>query len=409
MKFFQVKTVEETFSLISQRIESVCETHLVPLEEAIGRTLACDMIARENTPDFVRSTVDGYALKASDTFGASDSMPAFLTVVGEVKMGEHNAMTLDSGQAIYVPTGGMLPVGSDAMLMIEHAELNGNLLCAYKQVAPMENMIQVGEDFLQGNVFLQKGTVLRAQEIGALAANGFVEVSVYRKPIIAFLSTGDEIVPVDTVELPVGKVREMNTMMISSRAKQLGCEVIIGGIAPDDPVLLEEICRDLLSQADCLMLSGGSSVGAKDYSVDIINRLGRPGVYVHGVSVKPGKPTIIASADGKPVIGLPGHPASALIIFDIIGKKVINALKGATLQRDVIVYAQVPKRFPSAVGRTDYIRVKLIKQPLGYQAEPIIGKSGLISTLVKCDGLLMIPENKEGIEKGELAEVILIH
>ncbi|MDF2557358.1 MAG: molybdenum cofactor synthesis protein [Bacillales bacterium] len=358
-------------------------------------------------PSFQRSSVDGFAVRASDTFGASESMPGFLNMIGKVEMGQEVRDAISPGQTMYVPTGGMLPANADAMLMIEHAEENDDLICAYKQIAPLENVIQVGEDFTKGALLFKKGTKIRSQEIGALAANGITEVSVYRKPVLAYLSTGDEIVPSDISELPLGKIRDMNAVTIESAAREMGCDFIYGGIIKDEGDALQKAAAEFLSKSDCLILSGGSSVGTKDYSVGVLDSLGSPGVYVHGISIKPGKPTIIGSADGKPVIGLPGHPASALVIFQTIGSKIVNLLRGATESTTATVYAKSSKKIASAVGRTDYIRVTLTKKDNFYFAEPIHGKSGLISTLVECNGLLYIPENKEGIEKDEIAEVVL--
>jgi molybdopterin molybdotransferase len=407
MKFFEVKTVTETYSLIEKHVSAINENEIIPITKATGRILFNDLYSLENIPSFQRSSVDGFAVRASDTFGASESMPGFLNMIGKVEMGQEVRDAISPGQTMYVPTGGMLPANADAMLMIEHAEENDDLICAYKQIAPLENVIQVGEDFTKGALLFKKGTKIRSQEIGALAANGITEVSVYRKPVLAYLSTGDEIVPSDISELPLGKIRDMNAVTIESAAREMGCDFIYGGIIKDEGDALQKAAAEFLSKSDCLILSGGSSVGTKDYSVGVLDSLGSPGVYVHGISIKPGKPTIIGSADGKPVIGLPGHPASALVIFQTIGSKIVNLLRGATESTTATVYAKSSKKIASAVGRTDYIRVTLTKKDNFYFAEPIHGKSGLISTLVECNGLLYIPENKEGIEKDEIAEVVL--
>jgi molybdopterin molybdotransferase len=407
MKFFQLKTISETYKLIEQHVSSIKQNEILPIAMANGRILFVDYHSLENIPSFQRSSVDGFAVRASDTFGASESMPGFLTLMGRVEMGQAVMTSMNPGQTMYVPTGGMLPANTDAMLMIEHAEENDDLICAYKQVAPLENVIQIGEDYSKGTLLFKKGTQLRAQEIGALAANGITEVSVYRKPVIAYFSTGDEIVPSDSVNLPIGKIRDMNAITIETTAREMGCDFIYGGIVKDEGDALKKSAVAFLDKADCLILSGGSSVGTKDYSVEVLDSLGSPGVYVHGISIKPGKPTILGSANGKPVIGLPGHPASALVIFQTIGLKIMNRLRGATESSVTSVFAKSSKKIASAVGRTDYIRVKLTKKDGYYSAEPVHGKSGLISTLVNCNGLLYIPENKEGIEKDEVAEVIL--
>lgn len=407
MKFFQVKTVEETFQLIKERITPITDSISKPLFDALHFVLAEDIMVREHVPSFRRSSVDGYAVKARDTFGSSESMPGFLTVTGEVKMGSVPPKNLHSGEAMYVPTGGMLPEGSDAVIMIEHCEDISGLLNLYRQIAPGENVISIGEDLREGEVLIEKGTRLRAQEIGALASQGITDVTVYRKPVIGYLSSGDEIVPLETLNLNMGEVRDMNAATIGAQVKGWDLEFIYGGIIPDSREELEGRARELLAKVDCLILSGGSSVGTKDYSVEVIDALGDPGVYVHGISIKPGKPTILSMADRKPVIGLPGHPASAMIIFHIFGKAVLDRLQGIPLSERRLTFAKVTKNIPSAPGRTDYIRVRLIKEEDEWMAEPILGKSGLISTLVKSEGMIEIISENEGVHKGERVPVIL--
>ena len=299
MKFFQVKSVEETFSLIEELIHPLTDRIVLPLHKALNYILAEDIVVKENVPGFRRSSVDGYAVIAKDTFGSSENMPGFLNVAGEVRWGRHPKMHFRYGEAIYIPTGGMLPDGSDAVIMIEHCEDLSGLLNLYRQVAPGENVISIGEDIKEGESFLTTGTKLRSQELGALASQGITEVSVYRKPVVGYLSTGDEIVPIETKELGIGQVRDMNGMTIGSLVSEWGCEFLYGGIVKDDQTELERVTDEMLEKTDCLILSGGSSVGTKDYSVEVIDRMGKPGVFVHGVSIKPGKPTILASAEGS--------------------------------------------------------------------------------------------------------------
>jgi molybdopterin molybdotransferase len=407
VQFFKVKTVEETFAMIEEKVTAIKHTEEVPLEEALHLILAVPVTAKENVPGFDRSTVDGYAVKAKDTYGSSDSMPGFLTVVGEVKMGESASIPVGQGDAVYVPTGGMIPPGSDSVIMIEHCEDHDGLLNTYKPVAPGENIIRAGEDIREGEILLTEGTLLRPQEIGAIASLGISQVTVYRKLKVGYLSSGDEIVPYQTEKLSVGQIRDINYLTIAGLAKEWNVEVVYGGIVKDDFQEFQQKAQALYNEVDCLILSGGSSVGAKDYTTDIISSLGDPGVFVHGISIKPGKPTILAMANGKPVIGLPGHPASAMIIFMLFGKKILQKLKGEKIDKKPDrIFARITKNIPSAPGRSDYIRVRLFEKEGEWWAEPIIGKSGLITTLVKSDGIVEITSEKEGISQGDYVPVI---
>jgi molybdopterin molybdotransferase len=408
MQFFKVNTVEETFQLIDELIPITKSTEVRKLENALHYILAEPIQATENVPGFDRSTVDGYAVRARDTYGSSESMPGFLNMVGEVKMGEIASLSVGQGQAIYVPTGGMLPPKSDSVIMIEHCEDIDGLLNTYKQVAPGESVIRKGEDIKEGEVLLEAGTKLRPQELGAIAALGITEVTVFRRLKVGYLSSGDEIVPFETTKIEVGQIRDINHLTIAGLASEWDIDVVYGGIVKDDYKIFQQRAQEIYNEVDCLILSGGSSVGAKDYTTDVIQSLGDPGVFVHGISIKPGKPTILALANDKPVIGLPGHPASAMIIFRLFGERILKKLSGQTLEKKPDrVFAKITKNIPSAPGRSDYIRVKLLEKDSEWWAEPIIGKSGLITTLVKSDGIVEIHSEKEGILQGEYVPVIL--
>ncbi|CAG9606739.1 molybdopterin molybdotransferase MoeA [Pseudoneobacillus rhizosphaerae] len=409
MEFFKVKTVEETYQLIKQQIKPILPIVKKSLYEALHFVLAEDIYIKENVPNFRRSAVDGYAVKASDTFGTSESMPGFLTVTGEVKMGKTPPCDLSFGEAMYVPTGGMVPEASDSIVMVEHCEDLNGLLNVFKQIAPGENVISIGEDLVEGEILLTKGTRLRPQELGALASQGIIEVSVYRKPVVGYISTGDEIVPIETVKPALGEIRDMNGMTIGAMVMEWGYEFIHDGIVQDDEQELAKRSKALLEKVDCLILSGGSSVGTKDYSVNVIESLGKPGVFVHGISIKPGKPTILAVADGKPIIGLPGHPASAMVIFQLFARPILNEIQGYSQEEKQLAKARITKNIPSAPGRTDYIRVRLFQELGEWYAEPIFGKSSLISTFVKSEGLVEVPAPNEGVQKGDQVLVRLFN
>ncbi|WP_096200566.1 molybdopterin molybdotransferase MoeA [Bacillus sp. FJAT-45350] len=408
MLFYEVKSVEETLEIIIDNVKPIKEIITLPLEEALGYILAEDIVSKENVPSFSRSTVDGYAVHARDTFGSSESMPAFLNVTGEIHMGEEATTELGFGEAMYIPTGGMVPPGCDSIIMIEHCEDINGLLNTYKQVAPGENIIIAGEDVEENETLLEKGTKLRPQELGVLGSVGITRVNVYRKVKVGYLSSGDEIMPYETEALQAGQVRDINQLTILAMSKELNADIVNGGIVPDDYDIFYSKAKELYDQVDLLVMSGGSSVGAKDYTTDVISALGEPGVLVHGVSVKPGKPTIFGIGNGKPILGLPGHPASAMVIYKLFGERIITVLTGMS-EKDLPtkVEAIISQNLPSSAGRSDYIRVRIIKEDNKWVAYPVLGKSGLISTLVSSDGMVEVPSVKEGIRQGETVSVYL--
>jgi len=408
MKFFNVKTVPETHDIIREHFQTTKKPITVSLSEALGMVLAEDIISSESVPPFARSTVDGYTVKAKDTYGASESLPGFLDITGKVEMGKEADMPLQEGQAQYIPTGGMLPPGADSVVMVEHVEELGELLNVYRQVAPGENVIQAGEDVQAGDVVLRAGRRLRPQDLGVLSSIGVTEVSVFPRPVVGILSTGDEIVPPDKKELSPGEIRDINGITISAAVRAYGATVIDAGIVKDDYDEFFSRSKELFEKVDLLLLSGGSSVGTRDFTVHVLEALGEPGILVHGVAVKPGKPTIIAKAQGKPVIGLPGHPASAMIIFDLFAIPVLQQLEGLSAPPvDHRLSVRIARNIPSAVGRTDYVRVKLEDREHELWAIPVFGKSGLITTMAESDGIVEIPANKEGVLEGEFVRVKL--
>lgn len=405
MKFFNVHETREVLRLIEETYRPLQRTEEVSLYEAFGRVLAEDVKAGEDVPGFDRSTVDGYAVRAQDTYGASESMPAFLDIAGVIEMGKA-AGAISPTHAKYIPTGGMMPDGADAVVMIEHVEEVGSLLNAYKQVAPGENVIRKGEDVHQGHPVLRRGHRLEPQDLGILAAVGVSRVKVFARPVVGILSTGDEIVPPDTKELQPGEIRDINTIALGASLQSMGAEVIYGGIVKDDYEEYVGRARALFEKVDMLIMSGGSSVGTRDFTVQVMEALGQPGILVHGISIKPGKPTILAKAGEKPVIGLPGHPVSALIIFDLFVRRIVNRLYDRTPHPfDPRIRARLSRNLPSAVGRSDYVRVRLEKRDGEVWAVPVFGKSGLISTLTESHGVIEIPAPKEGLLQGEWVDV----
>ncbi len=381
----------------------------INIENSLSRILAEDIYSPEDMPGFDRSSVDGYAVISSDTFGASETMPLYLEVVGEVKMGEESLNRLTSGKAVKIPTGGMLPPGSDAVIMLEYtAQVDKSLIEILRPVAPGENVIKKDDDIKAGELVLKKGHRLRPQDIGALAGLGITEIDVYRKPVVSIISTGDEIVPATEKPRP-GQVRDINSYNLHCLVVEAGGIPVRIGILKDEYEVIRDTLKKTCENSDMVLISGGSSVGTRDYTAKAIDELGNPGVLFHGVIMKPGKPTIGGIVNGVPIFGIPGHPAAATICFFNFVKPVIKRLSGhVSIEFPKTIKAVLTKNIPSSPGRTDFIRVQIIStEDKGYLAEPIFGKSGLITTLVRADGLVVIPPERLGLEEGETVEVLL--
>jgi molybdopterin molybdotransferase len=383
----------------------------LPLTEALGLGLAEDVRAANAVPGFARSTVDGYAVAARDTFGASESLPAYLTVGGEVPVGRAPGAPLLPGQAAQVATGSMLPGGADAVVMVEFTEMMpAGEVAVTRPAGPGENVIGADEDVSAGALVLPAGHRLRPQDLGVLAAVGLEEVSVHRRPRVAVVSTGDEVVPAAALPGP-GQVRDVNAPALSGLVQSWGAKAVGCGILADRREELERGLRMAMGEADMVLVSGGSSVGSRDLVAASIAALGKPGVLVHGVAVRPGKPTILALADGKPVLGLPGHPASALVVLWLFGRLAVSRLMGlrGELGSEPPVRARLTRNLASAAGREEYVRATLTRDESSgcWLAEPVFGKSGLISTLVRGDGLLRIPAPRGGLAAGEEVEVFV--
>jgi molybdopterin molybdotransferase len=382
----------------------------VDLGQADGRVLAMAVRAPEDLPPFPRSVVDGYAVRAADTFGASESLPAYLAVVGEVAMGRPPGVSIAPGEAARIPTGGVLPPGADAVVMVEHTEtLIGSTPLApnatecievRRPVGPGESVIQPGEDARRGEVVLPAGVVLRAPQIGLLAGLGIKRVNVAVSPRVAVVSTGDEVVAPDRTP-EAGCIRDINGPALCAAVRAEGGNPIFCGIVPDEYGPLLAAIRTALAQADLVLISGGSSIGLRDEVTRVIDALGPPGVIVHGVAMKPGKPTVLGLCDRVPVVGLPGHPTTVLVVFHVFVREIIGRLLGRQPEPLPQVRARLARRISSATGRTDYLRVRLEHRDGTLWALPILGKSGLITTMVGADGLAVIPDPVEGVEAGE--------
>jgi molybdopterin molybdotransferase len=380
----------------------------VDLFSACNMVLAEGILSQEDVPGFARSTVDGFAVKASDTFGASETLPALLKLTGEIKMGQYTHITIEQGSTVKIPTGGMLPEGSDSVVMLEYTQLMGkNTVCIERPVAPGDNVVARGEDIKKGSLLLKSGHTIRPQDMGALAGVGRNKVKVVKPPVVSVISTGDEIKGPDD-NLEPGQVRDINTYAICGLAAKWGAVPKPFGIVKDDFYLLQDVVKASLGTSDIVLLSGGSSVGTKDHTVKVIDSLGKPGVLAHGLSVKPGKPTVIGVVDSKPIIGLPGHPVSAMIIFELIVRPLISMFLGRPENfGGTKVSARISRNISSAAGRQDFIRVRLEQRNGQLWAVPVLGKSGLISTMVESHGLATIPPERQGFAEGDIVEVEL--
>jgi molybdopterin molybdotransferase len=411
--------------LLSHLTQPISDSELIDVAASLGRILAENIISPHPLPNFQRSTVDGYAVRARDTHGASDSLPAYLHLIGEVPMGDAPAFEIDAGQCALIHTGGMLPNGADAVVMLEYTQRTSNAgqlpvaigeIELFRAVADGENVIRVGEDVAQGQTIQTKGSLMGPAEIGGLMALGILEVKVVRKVRVGLISTGDEVI--DPRDSPrSGQVRDVNSYTLGALVENSGGSAKLYGIISDQFDALRDVAAQALSECDMVIITAGSSASTRDMTADVIRSLGLPGVLVHGINTRPGKPTILGVSDGKAVIGLPGNPVSALVNGYLFVVPVIEKLLGMLPRPRAMVLAQLTVNLASQAGREDWWPVKLLRperSPQGaqsngyYQADPIFGKSNLIFTLASADGLLRIPPDATGLSAGETVEVYLL-
>lgn len=399
-----VKTPEDVLALIKEEFSPLGQGETVSLSAAMGRILAEDIAAGEYVPNFDRSTVDGFAVRARDTFGCTDAIPAILPLQQTVQMGQGADFPLNAEACVAVPTGGAVPKGADSVVMLEYTEDYGDgTIGISRPVAPGENMIFRGDDVFPGKVILQKGRVLSSADIGALAAIGRVRVPVVKKLTVGVISTGDELVPPEVQPCP-GQIRDVNSPMLEAMLTAFGCHVINYGIVTDDEALLTQKVRQAAAECDAVLLSGGSSVGVKDAACRIIESLGT--LLLHGIAIKPGKPTILGKAGVKPLVGLPGHPVAAYFITKLFVLPLLGRLSG----RDMTAYtvtAHVTESISANHGRAQYHCCRLTRRNGEVYAEPIRGKSGLITTLAGADGYFCIDRDCEGLPQNAEIQVTI--
>ncbi len=399
-----VLTTDEALRLMLKSFPEKTECETVSLGGASGRVPFSDVLSDEYVPGFDRATMDGYAVSAVDTYGCSDALPAVLTVKGGVSMGERAPFMLKTGECASVLTGGALPEGSDAVAMKEHCEdFCDGTIGVSKPVAPGGNVIRRGEDGRPGDVILKAGRKLLPQDTGTLAAFGKTELTVYKRPVVGVISTGDELVPASEKPGP-GRIRDVNMPMLTALLAEAGCEVTGCGILRDDEALLDEYVKKGVRECDCLIISGGTSVGMKDACERVLSANGE--LLFHGLLLKPGKPTIAANIDGKPVFGLPGNPVAAWFVTRLIVTPLLNAMQGFAAE-PVRVRARLTEAISSNHGREECVGVFIEKDTDGLSAIPVHGKSGLISSIAGTDGYIRIPAGLEGIPKDAAVEVIL--
>jgi molybdopterin molybdotransferase len=403
-----VKSVKEVIEIISNNFKDTrLDTEVVDILEAVGRIAASDLKATEDIPGFDRSSVDGYAVISTDTFGASDTLPAQLELIGEVKMGEKPTLALNAGQAIYVPTGGELPQGADAMVMIEYTDnFNDGFIYINKASSPGSHVVFKGDDTRESEVKIKAGTLLRPQDIGVMAAMGYSSIEVKKKLRVGIISTGDEIIGIN--EKPVGsQVRDINAYALYAGLIKSGAQPKLYGIVHDSFDSIRQMVERALEESEIVLISGGSSAGARDETAKVIDSLGSPGVLVHGIAVKPGKPTIIGKIGEKAVIGLPGHPASAYSIYHVFVNHLMNVMNGRNSELIPSVRAKMLYNYPSNTGREEYVPLEVKEVDGRLYANPVFGKSGMITLLTSANGYVHLSRGSEGIDRGSEVEVIL--
>lgn len=410
--FLKLIDVEEALALLLEALPGEPRSReTVPAGGAVGRVCARDVLADEDLPGFDRSSMDGYAVNASDTFGASEGLPAYLELRGEVLMGKSTTLEVAPGETAGISTGAVMPEGADAVVMVEHTQREGDTIEVLRPVAPGENVIRRDEDVPEGAVAVPKGRRIGAGQAGVLAALGILEVEVFARPVVGVISTGDELVEVKDKPGP-GQVRDVNSAALSAAVELAGCEAKRYGIFGDEFDVLMEVSRRALDECDAVIISGGSSAGVRDVTVDVIAKLGSPGLLAHGIYLKPGKPTLVGVCDGRPVLGFPGNPASAIAVFNELFEPMLGRLKGleqvSTARPVSTVRAVMERPVSSGTGRLELVPVTLREEDGKFFATPVPGRPNLIGTLARARGNVRIPKGVEGIAAGAEVEVELL-
>jgi len=407
--FMETMEVDRALAQFFEALPPFKRRHqFVPVNKAINRVLADDIVSEVDIPAFDKAAMDGFAVVASDTFGASQTSPVALRVLGEVAMGAPSRFNVGKGEAVAVTTGGPMPSGTDAVVMLEHTKKVGEVeveVCI--AVTPGDNVSRAGEDVAKGDVVLRKGMVLKPQDVGILAALGLSHVKVVVKPRVAVLSTGSELVEPGT-PLQSGKTVNVNNLILSMMVAELGGVSVNLGTAGDNLDEIKDRISEGLVKADVVVITGGTSVGKTDLVPEAVNTIGKPGMIVHGVSMRPGKPTGLAVIDGIPVVSLSGYPVAAMMGFNTFVRPLILKMLGTVGEPMPRVRAELIRRVASTAGVRVFLRVKVKKCVGRHVAEPLRSTgSGILSSMVQANGIVVIPEAREGFEAGEEVEVLL--
>lgn len=406
--FRTLVTIEEALAELHKHFKpEPASLEEVRVSDAMGRTLGEDVLAQIDVPGFDRASMDGYAVIAEETFGAETDDPKNLRIVGRCEAGQQPSIPVESGEAIEISTGAPVPRGSNAVVMVEHTRRTDSAVEIFRSVVPGENIAGAGSDIMAGELVLRKGETITPREIGVLAALGIERAKVFRRPRVAIISTGNELLA-PGAPLTYGKIYDINASAIAASVVECGGEPANLGILPDDPAVMEQKLKQALQQAEIVLTSGSTSAGAGDLIYRIIDKLGRPGVIVHGISVKPGKPALLAVVNGKPLIGLPGYPTSALMIFHALVAPIVREMSGLAQRAVVVVEARLPFRVVAGKGRRELLPIHLTRTAAGeYLAYPTVGGSGAISSFSLSDGFIDIPETMGFLEEGEQVKVRL--
>ena len=406
MRFLNATSYGKAKLKIIDRLERLNKTLRLSLLNALGKTVAEDIAAPNDLPFYNKSVADGYAVKASDTYGAGECAPAVLRIVGAVEMGAAPALTVNHGEAVKIPTGGMLPSGADCVVMLEHVNVFSDCAEVFKGAAVYENVLKRGADVEKDRIFLNRGRILSALDIGLLAALGIPEIRVFDSLSLFIISTGDELTDIDSPTL-FGKTRDSNGVMLEALAAEAGFKVLKAVRVKDDFDELKTAVSRGIKTADIVVVSGGSSVGEKDFTAPAIEAAGG-GIFIEGVALKPGKPSLCAEAfpgGRSPVLifGLPGHPAASAAAFKLLIQNTVTESRGGLMKAALL--AEAACNFPSSPGRFTLQPVRIENANGRTLAYPAFGKSGSILPSSESDGYILLSEIAEGIEKGCLVDV----